>query len=357
MGMRFRKSFKVAPGVRMNVGKKGVGTTIGGKGLRVNTSSRGVSVGSSVPGTGVSYNKQISSRTKRPQRTNYERLQQQKAKEEKLEQAKQDVEKYEAHIDMLTSVHEEVNDPIYWEDIRDSSPPFEIDNEGPNVLEARDKLKNYQPTWRDKLFNRTEARKEILSENIQHAKNDDDDLYREWENDVAQSNSVLDGDRTIWNKVVDTSNPFEDIEELGSHIKYSFSPTDPSVKVELNIRNKEVVPEKTLSLTKTGKLSQRNMAKGKYFQLYQDYVCSCTLRIAREFFTLLPLNETVIHVYDDAPADEAAEYGCILSVRINREEIEKTHFTNIDCSDTIETFEHNMKFLKTKGFKFVEEVK
>ena len=45
MGFRFRKSFKVAPGVRMNVSKRGVGTTIGGKGLRVNTSSRGVSVG------------------------------------------------------------------------------------------------------------------------------------------------------------------------------------------------------------------------------------------------------------------------------------------------------------------------
>ncbi|SDR12613.1 DUF4236 domain-containing protein [Virgibacillus salinus] len=110
MGMRFKKSFKVAPGTKLNVSKRGIGATVGGKRLRVNTSSRGVSVGSSIPGSGVSYNKNISSRTKRPQRTNYERIQQQKVKEEKVEQAKQEVGRYEAHLDMLTSVHEEVND-------------------------------------------------------------------------------------------------------------------------------------------------------------------------------------------------------------------------------------------------------
>ena len=99
MGFRFRKSFKVAPGVRMNVSKRGVGTTIGGKGLRVNTSSRGVSVGSSIPGTGISYNQRLNSHKKRPQRTNYERIQQQQANQqaklEKVEQAKREVEKYD----------------------------------------------------------------------------------------------------------------------------------------------------------------------------------------------------------------------------------------------------------------------
>ena len=98
------------------------------------------------------------------------------------------------------------------------------------------------------------------------------------------------------------------------------------------------------------------MAKGKYFALYQDYVCSCALRIARELFTLLPIQETTINVYDDAPADETSGYGCILSVKLSRSDMEQTYFENIDCSDTIETFTHHMKFLKTKGFKFVEEI-
>ncbi len=56
MGLRFRKSFKVAPGVRVNVGKKSVGVSVGGKGFRksVNTSGR-VTTSIGVPGTGLSY--------------------------------------------------------------------------------------------------------------------------------------------------------------------------------------------------------------------------------------------------------------------------------------------------------------
>ena len=41
-GFRFRKSYKIAPGVKFNVGKKGVGVSVGGKYLRksINTSGR-----------------------------------------------------------------------------------------------------------------------------------------------------------------------------------------------------------------------------------------------------------------------------------------------------------------------------
>lgn len=56
MGFRFRKSFKVAPGVRVNVGKKSVGLSVGGKGARVSVNSSGrVTKSASIPGTGISY--------------------------------------------------------------------------------------------------------------------------------------------------------------------------------------------------------------------------------------------------------------------------------------------------------------
>lgn len=49
--------------------------------------------------------------------------------------------------------------------------------------------------------------------------------------------------------------------------------------------------------------------------------------------------------------------GCILSTRIYRGNLTNLEFESIDCSDTIETFEHNMTYLKTKGFRLVEELK
>ena len=56
MGWRFRKSFKILPGVRLNFGKGGfTSTTVGGRWLKTNVSGRGVKHTLSVPGTGVSY--------------------------------------------------------------------------------------------------------------------------------------------------------------------------------------------------------------------------------------------------------------------------------------------------------------
>lgn len=56
MGFRMRKSFKIAPGVRMTVTPKGVGVSAGVKGVRVSANSSGrVTRTIGVPGTGVSY--------------------------------------------------------------------------------------------------------------------------------------------------------------------------------------------------------------------------------------------------------------------------------------------------------------
>lgn len=63
MGFRFRKSVKVAPGVRLNIGKKSAGVSIGGKvgGVSIN-SKTGAAARVSAPGTGVSYTSKVSSK-------------------------------------------------------------------------------------------------------------------------------------------------------------------------------------------------------------------------------------------------------------------------------------------------------
>ncbi|MEM9766081.1 MAG: DUF4236 domain-containing protein, partial [Pseudomonadota bacterium] len=49
--MRFRKSVKIAPGVRMNFSKSGVSASVGGRGGRINVGKRGIRSTISVPGT------------------------------------------------------------------------------------------------------------------------------------------------------------------------------------------------------------------------------------------------------------------------------------------------------------------
>jgi len=56
MGIRFRKSIKLAPGIKLNISKKSVGISAGTKGARVSVNSNGkITKSIGIPGTGVSY--------------------------------------------------------------------------------------------------------------------------------------------------------------------------------------------------------------------------------------------------------------------------------------------------------------
>lgn len=69
MGWRFRKSVKIAPGVRVNFGKKSTSVSFGGKGFRTTYSSTGRKTTSfGIPGTGLSYSKSTSTKKRSPAR-------------------------------------------------------------------------------------------------------------------------------------------------------------------------------------------------------------------------------------------------------------------------------------------------
>lgn len=66
MGLRFRKSKKIAPGVKLNIGKKSAGISFGTRGARYTVNSSGrrtASVG--IPGTGISYTSSSGGRKRR----------------------------------------------------------------------------------------------------------------------------------------------------------------------------------------------------------------------------------------------------------------------------------------------------
>ena len=69
MGWRYRKSIKIAPGVKLNFGKKSMGVSIGGKhgGVSIN-SKTGVTARTSIPGTGLSYTQKIGGKKNRSRR-------------------------------------------------------------------------------------------------------------------------------------------------------------------------------------------------------------------------------------------------------------------------------------------------
>lgn len=59
MSFRFRRTLRIAPGVRLNFSRSGVSTSIGGRGATMTLSRRGTYANLGVPGTGLSWRGRI----------------------------------------------------------------------------------------------------------------------------------------------------------------------------------------------------------------------------------------------------------------------------------------------------------
>lgn len=68
MGFRFRRSIRIAPGVRVNVGKKSTSLSVGPRGATMNVGKKGTRVTVGLPGTGLSYSTMVSKAKARPKK-------------------------------------------------------------------------------------------------------------------------------------------------------------------------------------------------------------------------------------------------------------------------------------------------
>ncbi|MGK2958405.1 MAG: DUF4236 domain-containing protein [Acidimicrobiales bacterium] len=66
MTLRFRQTFTLFPGVRINVGKRGISTSIGVPGATINIGQKGVRATIGLPGTGLSYSTQLTPNRSEP---------------------------------------------------------------------------------------------------------------------------------------------------------------------------------------------------------------------------------------------------------------------------------------------------
>ena len=363
MGLRFRKSIKIAPGVRLNLNKKSTSLSFGGKGLRYSINSRGRRTSSvGIPGTGLSYVSTSSSgksyKTKAYQtHRNLQNQAKNLQREQEKEWAQYEVQLFENQCELVKSIHKECDVPVDWVQILNSQPPHQPGEPGLKEKKAVNEYEHYKPGFFDKLFKKEEQKRKLLSDQIEQAKKEDEQEYREWKELVNLAKKVLNGDIDAYFNVIQEMNPLDDLSEFGSG--FEFLTDDPSyMEVEFDVHSEQVIPKEEKKLTKTGKLSTKQMTKTRYFELQQDYVCSCILRIARDLFALLPLKTVLIHAHDEQldTATGHLKKVVILSIKIEREILNQLNFELIDCSDAMANFPHHMKFLKTKGFTSVEKI-
>lgn len=297
-----------------------------------------------------------------------ERQQKQYDKMQELEQAEYEVDVYENHIDVIQSLHKECSVPIDWKKISCSKEPQKPENSRNQEQIAKLESDKYKPGIIDKLFNREEKKRASFKKNIESAIHKDLVEYSEsiiaWENEVGDwkesvsiSNLLLEGNRKAKIETIDDLNPFSEISNLGSNLTISIGDSD-IVEVTINVHGDDIVPSEVKSLLKSGKLSVKKMAKGKFNEIYQDYVCSCVLRAANEIFSAIPDDKVVVTAVDELLNTKTGhlEESPILSVCVSRSTLQSLNMETIDPSDSMNNFIHNMSFKKTKGFEAVSSV-
>lgn len=298
-------------------------------------------------------------------------LEKQQLQEERMaerEHAALEVELYENFIDRLLSVHKEYSDRIDWVDIRDSQPPTEPVRKSENEDNAKTLYETYNPGMLDKLLKRTDKKKNDLYDDIEKNRSLDDAEYkkaleeyeaanRDWEDSTKLAHRLLDNNKDAYLEVIQELNPFAEIAEIGSSLDFRIGESR-IIEASINVHGEEVIPNESKSLLKSGKVSVKKMPLGKYYELYQDYICSCVLRVANELFSVLPINAVIVTAVDKLLNSSTGhiEEQPIISVAIPRATLERLNLDEIDPSDSMRNFVHNMNFKKTKGFAAVERL-
>ena len=297
MGLRFRKSIKLCKGVKLNLGSKSASISVGGKGFHQTFSTTGRTTSSvGIPGTGVSYQKSVNMKKGFLGLFGNNKDAPAPAVAAIDTNAEERVREYEDAINTLRTIHTESDKTVDWSNITD-----------PGLKGIADR--------------------------------------------------ILKGDTDAYLEVIALREPFEDLVDYGS--EFEIGTDDPSkLEIEFDIKADETIPVKSLSLTSAGKLAEKEMTKTAYYELMQDYVCSVMLKIARDSFALLPVNEVTVHATDVIlnPATGNDESVTLVSAVFDRASFEQINFERIDPSETVRSFRCNMDFKKTKGFSPVAPI-
>lgn len=285
-----------------------------------------------------------------------------------VERARYEVQLYENQIELLVSVHKECGSAWDWGAVRAAPPPAAPARGDAHEQRARRALAGYSPSLWDRIFGRTEAKRAALEEAIDPARHKDKQDYRQaveayrtvkadWENSRRFAARILGGDLDAYREAIRETSPFSDLAILGSSIAFSF-PNPTVIRADLHVNGEKVIPTEIKSQLKTGKLSVKPMPKARFYEIYQDYVCGCVLRVARELFALLPVNLVIVTALGEVLNTQTGhlEEKAVLSVAVPRDTVRGIQWESVDPSDAMANFVHRMCFKKTRGLSAVDPV-
>lgn len=274
-----------------------------------------------------------------------ERQSKEQAKLSAIEQARLEVSTYENRLELLLSVHKEQGPVWDWPAVAAQLPaPIPLRNSH-HELKARRRACLLPPE------------KQAGSDPViaQARLQDEQDYQQALQNHAAEtsgleklktlSRRILIGDLKAYTEALVELSPLGELSELGSTIHFTVHGPHLLESV-LKVNGIQAIPAEVKSLTTTEKLSVKPMPRARFHELYQDYICSCILRVAREVFALLPVRTVLITASADAtdPTTGQPVEQPVLSAAITRTSMAGLDFEHLDPSDAMDNFLHRGDF-------------
>ena len=255
-----------------------------------------------------------------------------------LERARLEVNTHETRVALLLSVHRERVEVRDWHRVLAALDPYiplqsprkELDVRLAACAEARalDEIALQDVRIEDRRA-------------VERALADDARAVEMRRRDRAIAARVLCADLDAWHAAIVRWNPFRELESLGVTVKLEFYSRDV-VHCWVTVRGPEIIPQDAKTLTSTGKLSVKPMAKARFHEIYQDYVCGCMLRTANEIFGFLPVQAALVTAsvgFIDTATGQF-EVRPVLSVGFSRDAFASLTLDKVDPSDAIDGFVH-----------------
>ena len=162
----------------------------------------------------------------------------------------------------------------------------------------------------------------------------------EWERLKNLARRIITGEHKAYTEALVEFNPFAEISDLGSSINFTIHDAK-LIECALKISSKQAIPPEYKTLTSSGKVSVKPMPKGRFHEIYQDYLCGCVLRVAREVFALLPIDVVMVTAMADLLDSHTGQMveQPVLSVAMSRAAIAQLNFDQLNPSDAMENFQ------------------
>jgi hypothetical protein len=259
-----------------------------------------------------------------------------------MEQAILEVEAYENRLDVLTSLHAESSAQMDWCVFAYSLPPPPPTDFGHHSCRVRLELAvKPQSVWTTEEQER--LREAEILDRLTH-----DRALKERQEEVLAcgkmrhlAQRVLEGDPHAYAEAIVELSPLAELANLGSELAVNVL-THDVLECEMVVNGTEIIPKEVKSLTASSKLSVKPMPKNRFHEIYQDYVCSCVLRAARELLALLPTDCIIVtaKVHQKSLVTGHGEDVPVLSIAATRAVMGDLEFGEIDPSDAMDNFLH-----------------